>query len=128
VSNANQPAFPALYGQTNGADGLTKREYVASAIMAAMAGYSDSEGCLTPSNQADDFTEDEKGDWYHNKPEHGGRWWQYRNHAGLSPDTLGNTDGKRYRYLNRPYEVRIARDAVSYADALLAELAKEPTK
>ncbi|SFH98719.1 hypothetical protein SAMN05421753_104236 [Planctomicrobium piriforme] len=27
--NSEMPAFPALYGQTNGADGLTKREYLA---------------------------------------------------------------------------------------------------
>ena len=33
MTNPNDPAFPALYGQTNGADGLTKREYFAAMAM-----------------------------------------------------------------------------------------------
>lgn len=31
----NAPAYPALYGQTNGADGLTKRELFAAMAMQA---------------------------------------------------------------------------------------------
>lgn len=36
MSNANAPAYPALYGQTNGADGLTKRELFAKDIYCAI--------------------------------------------------------------------------------------------
>ena len=43
--NPNEPAFPALYGQTNGADGLTKRELFAAMAMQGMlsdgSGYCD---------------------------------------------------------------------------------------
>lgn len=33
MTKPNDPAFPAPYGQTNGADGLTKREYFAAMAM-----------------------------------------------------------------------------------------------
>jgi hypothetical protein len=36
----NTPAFPALYGQTNGADGLTKREYFAALAMQGLCANS----------------------------------------------------------------------------------------
>lgn len=38
IKRSGGPAYPVLYGQTNGADGLTKREYMATAAMAAIIG------------------------------------------------------------------------------------------
>lgn len=97
-----------------------RRIDLAARVFAAMVGYSTSEESYSPSKVPEDFAEDPDGTWYRRTDNDS--WFRNPPLRELDEQAKEVTDGKRYRYLDRPYEVRLAGEAVRYADALLAVL------
>ncbi len=54
-TNGEMPAMPCIYGATNGADGLTKREYFAAMAMQGLLASGEAWFCNEAVRYADDM-------------------------------------------------------------------------
>lgn len=122
--NSNKPAFPRAAFAPEGVnyqdceihdsqEGMTLREYFAAKALQALVSASYGENGYIPGYGDDDFVADEKSSWHKTK---------YGWICGDAPE-----DAKLFRLVGT-MEGRFARDAVAYADALIAELDKARAK